>query len=236
MSINSRLRKLEKSLTYREWALLWLKSSQAKGGYLEYWKFAEFEPLAAENEEAGLLYHLAMRVNGEVLIATQQWREVGSWASLLTISMLDGKPSSKPFEPHTVGKFFERWRNALCKLTAEVVAVQQAVDLISEGYFDGHDVLFSDSTEELSSSFENAKLLVHGYNCFAQENGKELIDIETVANQLGHRVARRRNEWVMLSRGKTLAGCGRLFEARDEVLAFIAADERLRERPDVVNL
>jgi hypothetical protein len=40
MSVNSRLRNCEKSLKGRERALLWLKTSQAKGGYLEYGKLA----------------------------------------------------------------------------------------------------------------------------------------------------------------------------------------------------
>jgi hypothetical protein len=231
MSINSRLGKIERCLSYRELALLWLKSSQAKGGYSEYWKFSEFQPWAAENEEAGLLYHLATTVNGTVLLAAQQWRVLASWASLLSISMLDVKPQLRPFEPHTVGGFFERWRNALCRLFAEVVAVQQAVDLISEEYVDGHEVLFADAKAELSSSFENAKLLVLGYNCFAAENGKELIDIETVANQVGRRVAQRRNEWVMLSRSEVLAASGQLFEARDEVLAFIATEDAAENDP-----
>jgi hypothetical protein len=222
MSVNSRLRKLEKFLTYREVALLWLKTSQAKGGYSDYWKFAEFEPWAAENEEAGLLYHLVSMVNGTVLTAAGQWRELAGWSSLLGVSMLDGKPGSEPFEPQRARNFFEQWRSALCRLFADVVALQQAVDLISEGYFDGHDVLFSDSKEELWSSYETAKLLILGYNCFAEEAGKELIDMETVGNSLGCRVEQRRNEWVMLSRSKALAAGGRLFEARDEVLAFIA--------------
>jgi hypothetical protein len=105
-----------------------------------------------------------------------------------------------------------------------VVALQQAVDLISEGYFDGHDVLFSDSKEELWSSYETAKFLILGYNCFAEQAERELIDIETMGNSLGRRVEQRRNEWVMLSRSKALAAGGRPFEARDEVLAFIAIE------------
>lgn len=231
MSINSGLRKIERCLTYRELALLWLKTSQAKGGYAEYWKFGEFQPWAAGNEEAGLLYHLATTVNGTVLLATQQWRLLAGWGGLLGISLLDRKQGSKPFKPPRARNFFEHWRNALCKLFAEVVAIQQAVDLISEGYFDGHDVLFADTKAELSSSFETAKLLVLGYNCFAAENGKELIDIEIVANRLGRRVTQRRNEWVMLSRSQVLAASGQLFEARDEVLAFIALEDAAENDP-----
>lgn len=224
MSIDSRLRKLEKGMTYREMALLWLKTLQAKGGYSDYWKFAEFEPWAAENEEAGLLYHLTSMVNSTVLLASQQWRELASWSSLLSISMLDVKPGSKPFEPQRAVNFYENWRNGLCRLLAEVVALQRAVDLISEGYFDGHDVLFSDAKEELWSCFESAKLLIQGYNCFAGEVGKDVIDIEAVGNSLGRRVEQHLNEWVILSRSKALAAAGMLFEARDQVLAFIASE------------
>jgi hypothetical protein len=148
MNINSRLEKLEQRLTLRERALQWLKTSQAKGGYSEYWKFGEFQLWVTENEEAGLLYHLALTINGEVLRATQQWRAQARWASLLGLSMLDVKPGRKRFEPHTVGDFFDCWQNALCGLLAEVVSVQQAVDLICEGYFDGHDVLFSDVKQD----------------------------------------------------------------------------------------
>ena len=231
MSIPSRLRKLEKSLTYREVALLWLKTSQAKGGCSVYWKFAEFQPWAAENEEAGLLYQLAWMVNSTVLLAAQQWRVQASWGSLLGISMLDVKSESKPFEPQRVERFFELWQNALCRLFSEVVALEQAVALISEGYFDGHDVLFSDAKNELRSSYETAKLLILGYNCFAEEAGKEFIDIERVGNSVGRRVEQRLNEWVTLSRSKALAACGRLFEARDEALAFIAAEDAAENVP-----
>jgi hypothetical protein len=231
MSISSRLDKLESFMTYRELALLWLKKSQAQGGYSEYAKFGEFQPWVAENEEAGLIYYLATTVNGSVLLAAQQWRALASWGSLLGISMLDLKPGLKPFKPYTVAGFFERWRNLLCRLFAQAVAVQQAVDLISEGYFDGHDVLFADAKAELSSCFETAKLLVLAYNRFAEENGKELIDIETLGNKVGRRVSQRLNEWVMLSRSRVLAASGQLFEARDEVLRFIAIEDAAENDP-----
>ena len=163
-------------------------------------------------------------VNGTVLLAAQQWRALAKWGSLLSISMLDVKPGSKPFEPQRAADFYENWRNALCSLFAEVVALQRAVDLISAGYFDGHDVLFSDAKHQLCSSFERAKLLIQGYNCFAEEVGKDIIDMEAVGNSLGRRVEQRLDEWVMLSRSKALAAADRLFEARDQVLAFIASE------------
>jgi hypothetical protein len=35
---------------------------------------------------------------------------------------------------------------------------------------------------ELTSSYERAKFLVVGYNCVAQENGKEAIDIDSMTS------------------------------------------------------
>jgi hypothetical protein len=236
MSINSRLRNLERSLKYREQAFFWLKTSQGRSGFLEYWKIGEFQPWASENEEAGLLYHLAFEVNGAVITAVRGWRVVAGWASLLGISMIATSPQSKLFELGTAGNFLELWREKLCMILADVVALERAVELISEGYFDGHDVLFADSRKELTSLHETARFLIVAYNCFAGENGKEPIDTEAMENSPGGRVEQFLNEWVMLSRSNALVARGEIFAARDEVFALLktydpGTDHRL---PDVV--
>lgn len=225
MSIHSRLSKFERSLKYRELALLWLKTAQGRSGYSEYWKTGEFQSWASDNEELGLLYHLAFEVNGAVMIAAQGWRGLASWASLLGMSMLATSPQSKPFELGTGRDFLELWREKLCMILADVVALERAVDLISEGYFDGHDVLFADSQKQLTSSYETARLLIIGYNCFAEENGKEPIDIEDIERSPGRKVDHFLREWVMLSRSQALVGCGEIFAARDEVLAWLKTDD-----------
>ena len=99
--------------------------------------------------------------------------------------------------------------------------MERAVDLISEGYFDGHDVLFVDVRENLTSSWENVELLVAGYNCFATENGKAPIDTDAIEPDPGQGVEQHLNEWVMLSRSSALVAGGKIFEARDEVLRFL---------------
>lgn len=235
MSIHSRLTKFERSLQYHEHALLWLKTSQARSGYAEYWKVGEFQSWASENEEAGLMYQLAFEVNGAVMMAVQGWRVLMSWASLLGIFMLVPPPQSKPFELGTGGDFLELWREKLYTILADVVALERAVDLISEGYFDGHDVLFADSQKELTCAYEAARFLIVGYNCFAEENGKELIDTATIERSPVRKVDHFLKEWVMLSRSKVLVACGEIFAARDEVLAFLrAGDPGISEYPDVV--
>jgi len=110
VSIHSRLSKFERSLQYRELALLWLKTAQGRSQYSEYWKIGEFQPWASENEEAGLMYQLAFEVNGAVMMAAQGWRMLMSWASLLGIFMLVPSPQSKPSELGAAGDFVDLWR------------------------------------------------------------------------------------------------------------------------------
>jgi hypothetical protein len=224
MSVSSRLQNIEKSLQYRELALLWLKTAQGKSTYSEYWKIGEFQPWASENKEAGLMYNLAFEVNGAVMTAAQGWRVLMSWASLLGIFMLATSPQSKPFELGTAGDSLELWREKLCTILANVVALERAVDLISEGYFNGHDVLFADSRKELTSSHETARSLIVAYNYFAEENSSEPIDIEAIERRPGRKVNSFLKEWVMLSRSKNLVARGEIFAARDEVLAFLKSN------------
>ena len=103
MSIDSRLRKVQRSLRGRETALLWLKTSQATGGYLEHWRRSDFHCWVGESEEAALLYYLVVEVNGAVITAAHHWRELTSMASLLGISIIDKSPKSKPVRPEICG-------------------------------------------------------------------------------------------------------------------------------------
>jgi len=106
-----------------------------------------------------------------------------------------------------------------------VVAVRRALDLISEGYFTGHDVLFADVKDWLTASAENADSLVVACNYFAEENGKETIELDAGELCLGRRVEKLLNEWVMLSRSSALMARGRPFDARDEVLSWVSAND-----------
>jgi hypothetical protein len=162
MTINTRLRSVQKSLTGRRMALFWLKLSQQRGGYFEYWNNAELQAWPSETEEGGLLYYLALDVNNSVIVAADIWRQIASWAALLGISIIDSMGASK-----TGNNLSERFREKLCRLLADVLAHEEAVDLISQGYFEGNEVLFADARECLTVSFESARELIVGYNWFA---------------------------------------------------------------------
>ena len=82
----------------------------------------------------------------------------------------------------------------------------------------------------LTSSYEKAELPVACYNLFAEENGKEVIDIDTLKHGPDRGVARYLNEWVMLSQSKVLAARGEVFEARDKVLTLLKSDNAVAHR------
>src|SRR5438270_12308088 len=63
------------------------------------------------------------------------------------------------------------------------------------------------------------------YNCFAEENEKESIDMEDIERSPGRKVDHFLNEWVMLSRSKVLVARGEIFATRDEVLALLKTDD-----------
>jgi hypothetical protein len=225
MSMHSRLRSVQKSLKGREVTLLWLKTSQSRGGYLEYWERGEFHTWVSENEEAALLYYLVVEVNGGVILTVDNWRSLTSWASLLAISMIDANRQSMPVQFETVQDFSGRWRKKLRTLHADVFALEQAVELISEGYFDRHEVLFSDAREQLTSARESTELLMAGYNYFAEDNGKESISLDSDDVRPSRSVEQRLNEWVMLARTRALAAQGRVFEARNEALRWLTLEK-----------
>jgi len=138
--------------------------------------------------------------------------------------MIDRSPESRPVQPEIMRDFSECWRQKLRTLLAEMVAFEQAVDMISQEYFDGHDVLFADAKEQLTSSREVAELLVAGYNCVAEDDGTEPIDLEGDIGCPGRSVEQHVNEWAMLSRSRALTVCGRIFEARDEASRYLSLD------------
>ena len=104
---------------------------------------------------------------------------------------------------------------------ADVLAHEEAVDLISQGYFEGNDVLFADVREHLTAACETARELITSYNWFAAQYGKEPIDTEGSDSRTPGRVEQLLNEWVKLARGKALAANGKIFDARDEILSVL---------------
>jgi hypothetical protein len=71
--------------------------------------------------------------------------------------------------------------------------------------------------------------LIVGYNWFADENGKDPIDVEAIERGPGPKTDQLLNEWVILSRSSALIARGKVFEARDEVLSLLSTDETVAD-------
>ena len=225
MSIELRLRKCQKSLKYRHMALLWLKTSQARSGYAEYWKTAEFQDWVSEDEESGLMYYLAFEVNSAVCMLAQRLYATSSWAGMFGVSILTSTPASLDSLERTQREDILRvWPTRLRQLLSEVLVLNRAVELISEGYFDGHNVLFADMRREMASAYEKAKFLIVGYNYFASQQKEVPIDIDAIESAAENGVEQFLNEWVVLARSKTLAARGEVFAARDALVSWLQRD------------
>ena len=170
---------------------------------MDWWKTAGFEPWVSDNDEGGLLYHLAFEVDGAVIAQVERWRGHASWASLLTISMID-VIESEPCELRPMRDFLELWRGKLCTLLAEVVGLETAVGLLCEWHFDGHDVLFTDSRKQLTDAHESAKFLMLAYNYFAERSGQEPIDIVAVESSDGRGVEQHLKMFLGLAHSTVL--------------------------------
>lgn len=221
MNVNSRLRSVQAALMARQRALFWLRISQERGGYLDYWKNAEFQAWPSQTEEGGLLYYLAFEVNNSVILAADLWRQIASWAALLGLSMTAATGEMNVVQFEKIGDLPERYRTKMCGFLADVLAHEEAVDLISQGYFQGNEVLFTDVREHLTAACETVRELITGYNWVAAQYGKVAIHTEGSDARTPGRVEQLLNEWVKLARGRALAANGKIFEARDEILSVL---------------
>ena len=115
----------------------------------------------------------------------------------------------------------EVWRQRLYSLLEGVVALERAVKIIREVYFDDYEVLFSDVKTELASCRERTRLLIAGYNLFAETQQLEPIDINGIEEYKGSRVKEFIDQWVAIAHSDDLLMRGRRFEARDVVISWL---------------
>jgi hypothetical protein len=156
-----------------------------------------------------------------VILAADLWRQIATWAALFGISMIAATRETNTVQFETIRDLPERWRAKMCILLADVLAYEEAVDLVSHGYFEGNDVLFADVREHLTTASETVRELITGYNWFAAQHGKEAIDTKGNDARTPGRVEQLLNQWVKLARGKALAANGKIFEARDAMLSVL---------------
>ena len=217
MKTMARLAELQRSLQARESFFLWMKTMQARGGFSEYWKIGDFVCWDSENGDANLLYILFFEINSAVQTAANAARRTRSWASLLALAML-GTTSTPKIEQYPGIRAM--WRQKLCSLLEEAVALERAVQTITSTHFDSHDVLFSDVKREVAEMHESAKRMIDGYNCVAEENRFESIDCDTMTVN-DDTVFKIVTQWCVLAHSSDLANRGRRFDARDVLTSWL---------------
>ena len=135
-------------------------------------------------------------------------------------SLPPSKPSSSAYQWCAVASLGSSCK-AFLYSTSPPAKSNSAVGLISQGYFQGNEVLFTDARECLTASGECARQLIVAYNWFAAHEGKEPIDIDGNDVRVPGHVEQLLNSWVRLSRARALSGMGKIFEARHEVLSLL---------------
>jgi hypothetical protein len=169
VTLEARIQKLETSLPAKEKFFLWLHRAKATGGFETYWERELAGPLEPfewfKDEEAYLLFHLTNDLNMTIFKNASTNRDLRSLAHcaldgiLRRICRLNKSSVFVPVHPipenaNFIGK-------KLCakfkSLLEETVLMATAIDVISETYLGGEDILFSDIRATLDTEVSNLR-------------------------------------------------------------------------------
>jgi hypothetical protein len=154
--LEGRIHRLEASLAAKEKFFLWLHYAKAAGGFAPYWERELAGPLAPlewfEDEEAYFLFRLVNDVNFSILknaSTNQDLRSLAHCALDGILRRICTPDESGVFEPVcSIPEVATRVGKYLCAkfrtLLEETALMASAIDVISETYLGGEDILFSD--------------------------------------------------------------------------------------------
>lgn len=219
MEINRRVTLLESDLEGKERILAWFKKAQALGGFFDYCKAAN-EPLFLEDEESAFLFHLVTRCNGDVLevLVSPLQRLLAMY--LLRLVRAEGL---KIDEVELSG-----FPVLLHNFVLEGLALESAIQQISNEHFGGIQILFADLGQKLAERNQAAEQLRRGYNATAPKFGFAPITDNEIQASMAEQTSRKASELISLSRAEAAAKFGSFHEARELLLPLIA-DDKLRQ-------
>ena len=215
MTLEARIQKLETSLAAREKFSLWLHRAKAAGGFVPYWEKELSGPLAPfewfEDEEAYLLFRLVNDVNFTILNNASKNQDLRSFAHCALDGMLRRicrLNKSSVFVPvHPIPENATLVGKKLCAkfklLLEETVLMASAIDVISETYLGGEDILFPDTRAMLNAEVSNLRTTADVYDPLTDWLEIEPLILKEVApgSPIVHAKA---NQIVLLSRGPRL--------------------------------
>jgi hypothetical protein len=176
VTLEGRIDKLEASLAAKEKFALWLHRAKAAGGFLPYWErelkgsLAPFEWF--EDEEAYLLFRLVNDVNFTILNNASKNQDLRSLAhcALDGVVRRIGRPDqSGALAPvHPIPDIAMRVGKFVCakfkSLLEETLIMASAIDVISETYLGGEDMLFPDTRAMLNAEVSNLRTTADVYD------------------------------------------------------------------------
>ena len=226
MTIETRIHRLETSLAAREKFSLWFQRAKAAGGFVPYWERELKGPLAPlewfEDEEPYLLFRLVNDVNFTILNNASTNQDLGSLAHfaldgmLRRICTLDESRVFVPVRP--IPEIPSRVGVHLCakfkSLLAETVLMASAIDVISETYLGGEDILFSDTDAALDAEVSNLRMTACGFDPLTDWLHIRPLTLYGLVPDSSI-VDAKVDSVVHLSRAKALIGCSDLRKFKD---------------------
>lgn len=176
MTSKRRIDKLESSLAAKKKFFLWLHRAKAAGGFVPYWEQELKGPLAPpnwfEDEEAFLLFRLVNDVNLAILKNADTNRDLRLFAHFALDGMLRRicrLDKSGVFVPvHPIPENAALVGKRLCAkfrtLPKEAELMASAIDVISETYLGGEDILFHDIRATLDAEISNLRTTADVYD------------------------------------------------------------------------
>ncbi len=176
MTLETRIRKLETSLPAKEKFFLWLHRAKATGGFVPYWEKELKGPLAPlewfADEEAYSLFRLVNDVNFTILNNAPTNQDLRSYAHCALDGMLRRicrLNKSSVFVPvHPIPENATLIGKKLCAkfklLLEETELMTTAIDVISETYLGGEDILFPDTRALLNAEVSNLRATADVYD------------------------------------------------------------------------
>lgn len=173
MENDRRLAQLESKLTGKQRALAWLKKQQAMGGFNELNRRAikrGVDRLVVDDHDSAFIFECVVTCNCH----TKQVAFYGDSVAVRALYLIrllhsDGTPEERELQSS---------RSMLKSFVVEGIALADTIQAISENYFAGHKVLFSDTEEDLARRNGVARQLCDFYNQAAPMYEAEPITAE----------------------------------------------------------
>jgi hypothetical protein len=131
----------------------------------------------------------------EIIASIRKW----------TVSKIDNAVSSLPFEYQTYKDKIVEWGTHARSFISELYLTHTAIARVSQRYFDGHPVLFSDRQEELDRLIKGMEDIVDLYNrTLAPLLSRHSIDLESIKQAILPHVMVKATYFVDHARAETL--------------------------------